>query len=219
MATSPTATARGARTSPRPPRRRRRADRLPRWARRGGVEAPREPPRDRAEHLLSTRRPGHLLPRRRGDRRGQRVVPHPLLPGQAPAGDGHPEVDPQPDPADRDRRRDRVPAPARRHQGGRGARDRHRRPRRHDLRRDDGRDGRGDGERRAAAGPRAGADPGLSSHWIGLVTPVDTGVARPLVQGLSVETIVKDPSGMELFDLEPTPLDEAMRAAIEEGER
>ena len=45
--------------------------------------------------------------------------------------------------------------------------------------------------------------PGLSSQWIGLVTPVDAGVARPLVQGLSVETVVKDPSGMNA--LRPRP--------------
>lgn len=60
--------------------------------------------------------------------------------------------------------------------------------------------------------------PGLSSLWIGLVTPVDTGVARPLVQGLTTETVVQDPSGMSLFDVEPTPLPVAMRAAVEELE-
>ena len=43
--------------------------------------------------------------------------------------------------------------------------------------------------------------PWLSSHWIGLVTPVDTGVARPLVESLAVETVVTDPSGQELFDV------------------
>ncbi len=58
--------------------------------------------------------------------------------------------------------------------------------------------------------------PGLSSHWIGLVTPVDAGVARPLVEGLTTETVVADPSGMELFDVEPTPLDQAMREAVDE---
>jgi uncharacterized protein YbjT (DUF2867 family) len=59
--------------------------------------------------------------------------------------------------------------------------------------------------------------PQLSSHWIGLVTPVDTGVAKPLIEGLRSETIVRDPSGMELFDVETTPLRDAMRAALEEG--
>ena len=60
--------------------------------------------------------------------------------------------------------------------------------------------------------------PRLSSLWIGLVTPVDTGVARPLVEGLTTETVVTDPSGMELFDVAPTPMDEAMVAAVRELE-
>jgi uncharacterized protein YbjT (DUF2867 family) len=67
--------------------------------------------------------------------------------------------------------------------------------------------------------PRIGVpvlSPGLSSHWIGLVTPVDIGVARPLVEGLTTETVVTDPSGMELFDVDPTPIDVAMREAVEE---
>jgi uncharacterized protein YbjT (DUF2867 family) len=67
--------------------------------------------------------------------------------------------------------------------------------------------------------PRLGVPvltPGLSSHWIGLVTPVDTGVARPLIGGMEVETIVKDPSGMALFDFEPMDIDAAMSAALEE---
>jgi len=58
--------------------------------------------------------------------------------------------------------------------------------------------------------------PRLSSLWIGLVTPVDVGVARPLIEGLATETIVTDPSGMDLFDVEPTPLDRALRAALDE---
>jgi uncharacterized protein YbjT (DUF2867 family) len=58
--------------------------------------------------------------------------------------------------------------------------------------------------------------PRLSSLWIGLITPVDTGVARPLVEGLETETIVGDPSGMAIFDVEPTPLDRAMRDAVAE---
>ncbi len=48
--------------------------------------------------------------------------------------------------------------------------------------------------------------PWLSSLWIGLVTPVDPGVARPLIEGLAVPTVVSDPSGMELFDVEPIGL-------------
>jgi len=60
--------------------------------------------------------------------------------------------------------------------------------------------------------------PALSSLWLGLITPVDTGVARPLVEGLSHDTVVTDPAGMELFDLEPVPLGEAMRRALAEEE-
>lgn len=58
--------------------------------------------------------------------------------------------------------------------------------------------------------------PQLSSLWIGLVTPVDVGVARPLIEGLATETVVTDRSAMELFEVEPTPVDEAMRAALAE---
>ncbi|MDX6622892.1 MAG: hypothetical protein QOE75_824 [Solirubrobacterales bacterium] len=56
--------------------------------------------------------------------------------------------------------------------------------------------------------------PALSSLWIGLVTPVDAGVARPLIEGLSTETVVTDPSGMELLPARSrTPLHEALREA------
>ena len=56
--------------------------------------------------------------------------------------------------------------------------------------------------------------PWLSSLWIGLVTPVDAGVARPLIEGLAVPTVVSDPSGMELFDVEPVGFEEALRRAV-----
>ncbi|MDQ3241967.1 MAG: NAD(P)H-binding protein [Actinomycetota bacterium] len=58
--------------------------------------------------------------------------------------------------------------------------------------------------------------PGLSSLWIGLVTPVDVGVARPLVEGLRTPTVVEDPSGAALFDVQPAPLTETLRRAIAE---
>ena len=60
--------------------------------------------------------------------------------------------------------------------------------------------------------------PWLSSLWVGLVTPVDVGVARPLIEGAESETIVGDPSGMELFEVSPVTLEEAMRAAVLEAE-
>ncbi len=61
--------------------------------------------------------------------------------------------------------------------------------------------------------------PWLSSLWIGLVTPVDTGVARPLVEGLATETVVTDPSGMALFAVDPTPFGQALRDALREDGR
>jgi uncharacterized protein YbjT (DUF2867 family) len=58
--------------------------------------------------------------------------------------------------------------------------------------------------------------PGLSSLWIGLVTPVDPGVARPLIEGLATETVVSDPSGLALFpEIARTPLREALQKAGE----
>jgi hypothetical protein len=60
--------------------------------------------------------------------------------------------------------------------------------------------------------------PWLSSLWIGLITPVDAGVARPLIEGLSTETVVSDSSGTSLFDVEPTPFDDALREAIAEDQ-
>jgi uncharacterized protein YbjT (DUF2867 family) len=56
--------------------------------------------------------------------------------------------------------------------------------------------------------------PWLSSLWIGLVTPVDAGVARPLIEGLSTETVVTDASGSALFDIEPIGFDESLRKAV-----
>jgi uncharacterized protein YbjT (DUF2867 family) len=58
--------------------------------------------------------------------------------------------------------------------------------------------------------------PWLSSLWIGLVTPVDAAVARPLVEGLSTETVVTDPEGARVFDVDPIGVDEALRRAIAE---
>ena len=60
--------------------------------------------------------------------------------------------------------------------------------------------------------------PWLSSLWLGLITPVDTKVARPLVEGLRTPTVVGDDSGMALFDVSRTPFEEALRAALAESE-
>lgn len=61
--------------------------------------------------------------------------------------------------------------------------------------------------------------PWLSALWLGLVTPVDTNVARPLVEGLTTETIVTDPSGAKPFGIDPVPFDETLRRALGEEQR
>jgi uncharacterized protein YbjT (DUF2867 family) len=60
--------------------------------------------------------------------------------------------------------------------------------------------------------------PRLSALWLGLVTPVDTNVARPLVEGLTTATIVTDPAGAKPFGISPLPFDETLRRALEEDE-
>lgn len=61
--------------------------------------------------------------------------------------------------------------------------------------------------------------PWLSALWLGLVTPVDTRVARPLVEGLATPTVVTDPSGAEPFEISPESFDEALRSALEDEAR
>jgi uncharacterized protein YbjT (DUF2867 family) len=61
--------------------------------------------------------------------------------------------------------------------------------------------------------------PWVSALWLGLVTPVDTRVARPLVEGLATPTVVTDPSGAEPFGISPESFDEALRRALEEEAR
>ena len=56
--------------------------------------------------------------------------------------------------------------------------------------------------------------PRLSSYWVALVTPVDLGLARPLVEGLASEMIVTEPPPPGLND-EPLSFDAAVRAAIQ----
>jgi uncharacterized protein YbjT (DUF2867 family) len=58
--------------------------------------------------------------------------------------------------------------------------------------------------------------PRLSSYWVGFVTPVDPALARPLVHGLSAETIVRAPPPSGLND-HPLGFDDAVRAALHEG--
>jgi uncharacterized protein YbjT (DUF2867 family) len=58
--------------------------------------------------------------------------------------------------------------------------------------------------------------PHLSSLWLHLVTPVNAGVARPLIEGLRNETVVQDDRIRELVPIELTPFDAAARLALED---
>lgn len=58
--------------------------------------------------------------------------------------------------------------------------------------------------------------PWLSSLWLGLVTPVDVAVARPLVEGLTTPTVVTDSSGAEPFGVSSESFDESLRRALAE---
>jgi uncharacterized protein YbjT (DUF2867 family) len=72
------------------------------------------------------------------------------------------------------------------------------------------------GRRPARKIPVPVLSPRLSSLWIGLVTPVDAAVAKPLVEGLSTETVVTDGKAASLFDVRPVGVDEALRRAVAE---
>src|SRR5690242_20458373 len=56
--------------------------------------------------------------------------------------------------------------------------------------------------------------PRLSSLWIGLVTPVPSRLARPLVDSLVTAVVVTDHRAEELFPFERVPLREAINRAI-----
>jgi uncharacterized protein YbjT (DUF2867 family) len=55
--------------------------------------------------------------------------------------------------------------------------------------------------------------PRLSSHWVTLVTPVESGLVRPLVDGLKSETVVEQPPPAPLNE-RPLSFDDAVRAAL-----
>lgn len=60
--------------------------------------------------------------------------------------------------------------------------------------------------------------PRLSSYWLHLVTPVGARVARPLIEGLRNETIVRDDRIQSLVPLERTPFRRAVEEALEEAQ-
>jgi uncharacterized protein YbjT (DUF2867 family) len=56
--------------------------------------------------------------------------------------------------------------------------------------------------------------PRLSSYWVSLFTPVESGLVRPLVDGMSAETIVRNPPPPEI-NAHPLGFDEAVREALD----
>jgi hypothetical protein len=56
--------------------------------------------------------------------------------------------------------------------------------------------------------------PGLSSHWVGLVTPVPVPLARELVESLVNEVVVAGRSATEAFSIRPMSLRESISRAL-----
>jgi uncharacterized protein YbjT (DUF2867 family) len=61
--------------------------------------------------------------------------------------------------------------------------------------------------------------PGLSSLWLGFITPVYARVGRELIHSLRNETVVKDTSGAELFAIRPLGYREALQRALSNEDR
>ena len=57
--------------------------------------------------------------------------------------------------------------------------------------------------------------PSLSSLWCGLVTDVDTNIARPLVEGLRNETVCLNDDILQLVPKERMSFDDAVRRALQ----
>ena len=55
--------------------------------------------------------------------------------------------------------------------------------------------------------------PRLSSYWVALVTPVDVGLVRPLIDGLKEEMVVRSAPPPGIND-RPLGFDEAVREAL-----
>jgi len=56
--------------------------------------------------------------------------------------------------------------------------------------------------------------PFLSSLWLGLVTPLYARIGRKLIESIVHSTVVRDTSALEVFDIRPMGIDEAVRKAL-----
>lgn len=57
--------------------------------------------------------------------------------------------------------------------------------------------------------------PRLSSYWVGFVTPLKSGVARLLIEGLKNEVIVRDHASADIFAISPKPYELALKEAFD----
>ena len=57
--------------------------------------------------------------------------------------------------------------------------------------------------------------PRLSSYWVNLVTPIPASIARPLVEGLTSEVVVRDPGPSMAYDVTPLPYRAALAVALD----
>ena len=62
--------------------------------------------------------------------------------------------------------------------------------------------------------------PRLSSYWVHWLTPIPAAIARPLIEGLRNEVVVRDGAARRVFPaIEPVGYDEAVRSALDQLER
>jgi len=60
--------------------------------------------------------------------------------------------------------------------------------------------------------------PRLSSYWVGLVSPIPAGIARPLIEGLRNEVVVRDGGPAATFGLRPLPYVGALEQALDRSD-
>jgi len=63
--------------------------------------------------------------------------------------------------------------------------------------------------------PLPGLSPGLTSYWVNLVSPVPAAIARPLLEGLRNEVVVRDPEPALRFGVRPATYLTALRRTID----
>jgi len=61
--------------------------------------------------------------------------------------------------------------------------------------------------------------PFLSSLWLGLVTPLYARIGRTLIESIVHSTVVRDRSALDVFDIRPIGVEEALRRALASEEK